>query len=207
MENEMESSATVEISTKVLRALEFIEKIGVTGEQLRNMYRNTAEAKGITEIEREMVTQKLESVMRSSFPKDADKLFGKRYGISSGNKSAPAVELLEEVYAHVTQEFEWAENLHKNGVKVGGSMVGGRQYLAWYLSFKGHNKWGTSFSYRQDAEDSPPRVEVSIYQGSMNLQSDRIEKDLTTFSLDEVDNAVSHFKDCLITVKCPMKVK
>ncbi len=65
------------------------------------------------------------------------------------NKNDKPVEMLEEIYHVVSSKYDLSDNLHKNGVKVGGDMIGGRSYIGWYISYKNRDKWGTSISYRQ----------------------------------------------------------
>jgi len=202
MDNE---SAASTISVKVMRVLEVIETKGMEYTRLMNLYKNTAEAKNISEFERELVTEKLESVIRSSYPKEGDKLLGKQYNVGSGNKSYPAVSLLEEVYEDIKLHYDLNLNIHKNGVKVGGSMLGGRQYIAWYISYKGPRNYGTSFAYRQDTEESSPVLEVSSYEGSMNTpvtkrgeeSSSGSYKEMETFSIEKKKEAILHFKQKL----------
>ena len=169
----------IEISTKVLRVLEFIEKKDVQYGELINLYNNATKNKLITEIERELVTHRLEAVMMKSFPKESIKV------LRGGNKNDKPVEILEEIYHTIETKFYLSENLHKNGVKVGGSMIGGRQYIAWYISYKNTTNRGASISYRQDTPEDDPRLEVSIYQGSLNPDT-QMENEIQTFPIEAV---------------------
>ena len=82
-------------------------------------------------------------------------------------------------------------------------MIGGRQYVAWYMSFKGKSDWGTSIAYRQTTKEIDPIIEVSIYLGSMN-DSTAKEKELTDFDfLMSKWSATNYFRDCLDMVGCP----
>ena len=199
----MSEDKSISISTKVLRVLELIDKKDMEYSSLMNLYNNTTETKTISEVERELLTQKIESVIRRLYPKQADKLLGKEYNIGSGNKSYSAVVFLEEVYTSIQEDYDLKDNLHKNGVKVGGSMIGGRQYIAWYLPFKGKSDWGTSISYRQTTKETEPIIEVSRYLGSMNDNTTK-EKEMTDFcARSDRSKAISHFRDCLDMVGCP----
>ena len=124
----------MKLSEVAERALTFIKKDNVTYPELVNLYRNTAKSKTINEIEREILTQALETVMRTSFPQQASNVLGR--------KDDKPVEVLEEVYNTVQTKFDLSGNLHKNGVKVSGDMIGGRSYIGWYISYKNRQGWG-----------------------------------------------------------------
>jgi hypothetical protein len=182
------------ISNQVKKVLEDIETQTDTYLQLTNLYTNATNHKSITDIERELLTQKVEVNMRTKFPRESSK--------SLGSKNDRPVEMLETIYQKIKEEFNLSQNLHKNGVKVGGSMIGGRQYIAWYVSYKNDDKWGSSIAYRQDTPDSKPVIEVSFYQGSIFTyltgdSSAAIEKDMKTFSINDHQEYFDYFRNCV----------
>ena len=156
-----------------------------------NLNNNATKDKEISEDERELLTQRVESVMRISFPKESGKVLG--------GKNDKPVEILEEVYHSIESKFDLSGNLHKNGVKVGGDMIGGRKYLGWYISYKNCQGWGTSLAYRQDTPDSDPRMEVRLYQVKSNGDHDEKHE----FRLDNLNDATSDYVYCLELVDCP----
>ena len=79
---------------------------------------------GISEYEREYLVDAVEKKIRVKFPNKAKKILG--------GKSAKAQELLDEVYKNLTQEFDWSNNNVGNKVKVGGSMISGKEFVCWY---------------------------------------------------------------------------
>ena len=181
----------MKLSEVAERALTFIKKDNVTYPELVNLYRNTAESKTINEIEREILTQALETVMRTSFPQQASNVLGR--------KDDKPVEVLEEVYNTVKTKFDLSGNLHKNGVKVSGDMIGGRSYIGWHISYKNRQGWGTSIAYRQKKSDTEPYLEVRIYQTGTKGQEDERHN----CGLGNTSQAESDFLTCLELVDCP----
>jgi hypothetical protein len=180
-------NANPTISEQVRKVLGDIDTQPYTYQQLTNLYTNATNHTGITDIEREILTQKVEVSMRTKFPRESSKLLG-----SINDKP---VEILEVVYRKIIEEFDLSRNHHKNGVKIGGSKIGGRQYIAWYVSYKNDEKWGSSISYRQDTPETEPRIEVSLYHRTMNAPA--IEKEIKDFSINDHQEYFEHFRDCI----------
>ena len=174
-----------ELSDEVKNALNLIENKDMTYPQLMNLFNNTEKSTRITEIERELLTQKLESVMRINFPRETGNLLG--------NKNDKPIEILEEVYHTISNKYDLSDNLHKNGVKVGGDMIGGRAYIAWYISYKNRDNWGTSLAYRQKTADTDPRLEVRLYHKSLWDKDDERQN----YRLADISEAVEHFSTCI----------
>ena len=181
----------VELSTKVLRALETVEKNRTDYTSLMNLYTNITKNKTISDVEREFLTQQVEVVLRTSFPKESGK--------SLGNKNDKPVEILEEIQHEIESKFDLSDNLHKNGVKVGGSMIGGREYISWYISYKNRQGWGTSLAYRQTTPEDDPRMEVRLYQ----VGSDGEHDEKHDFRLGDLSEAKEDYLSCLSLVDCP----
>lgn len=187
----------IALSTRVLRDLEEIEDERFEYDKLLHLYNNLTVTKLITEIEREFLTQRIETVIRTSFPKQ----YGRVYGRVLGNKNEKPLEVLEQIRYIADWHFDLSDNLHKNGVKVGGSMIGGREYIAWYISYKNRQGWGTSLAYRQTTPEDDPRLEVRLYQvGSDGEHDDKYE-----FRVEEWEKAKVEYMSCLTLVDCPQK--
>ena len=209
----------IEISTRVLRALELIETKYRSFDDLLALYTNSVNDKLVSEIERELLTQKLEIVLRTNFPSkhsQANIILGK------GNKNDKPVEQLELLYNKIAEDFNLSDNLHKNGVKVSGSMIGGRDYIGWYISYKNREGWGTSIAYRQKEIDTEPSLEIRIYQvgskgskvskdnvvnikPSKNISSLDIFDERHTFKIWESTEALDDYYTCLSLVDCPKR--
>jgi hypothetical protein len=184
----------IELSTRVLRALEEIEDEDVEYKELLTLYTNATKTKLITEIEREFLTQRIEVVMRTSFPRESGKTLG--------NKNNKPVEILEEIYHKLNEKFDFSDNLHKNGTKVGGDMIGGRSHIGWYISYKNRDGWGTSLAYRQKTPDTEPFMEVRIYQVGVKGENDERHK----FDLSKLSESYDDYVTCLHLVDCPIKL-
>ena len=139
------------ISEKVLKVEKSIEKEDKI-KVLQSWYDNIKNYAGISEYEREYLVDAVEKKIRVKFPNKAKKILG--------GKSAKAQELLDEVYKTLTQEFDWSNNNVGNKVKVGGSMISGKEFVCWYISYKNDNGYSTGLHYRQKTAEDDPYLDV-----------------------------------------------
>ena len=122
-----------EISPLVQNVLNNIDKNIYDNEGLKNLYVNTSRYQGITDYEREQLTEKIVGQLRTRFPKQSARMLG--------NKSTLAQETLTQILEEIKKDFDWTTN-NKVGdhVKVGGSMIRGDDFVCWYISYK--NEYG-----------------------------------------------------------------
>ena len=84
-------------------------------------------------------------------------------------------------------------------VKNGGDMIGGRQYICMYISYKNELGVNTGFLYRQLTPESEPFIEVHKRQvRKKNEESGMIEEKV--FTIEAEDEAVSLYKKFLSEV-------
>ena len=125
------------ISEKVLKVEKSIEKEDKI-KVLQSWYDNIKNFPSISDYEREYLIDAVEKKIRVKFPNKAKKILG--------GKSAKAQELLDEVYKNLTQEFDWSNNNVGNKVQVGGSMISGKEFVCWYISYKNDNGYNSNLS-------------------------------------------------------------
>ena len=180
-----------EISDNVKRALKIIEEKDLSKQELQNYYNNISTSKEITDYEKEVLTEAVEKTLRIKHPNVAKKLFG--------SKLVKAQELLGNLFIDLKAEFDWTNNGVDNKVKNGGDMIGGRQYVCMYISYKNELGVNTGFLYRQLTPESEPFLEVHKRQvRKKNEESKMIEEKV--FKIDAEDEAVSLYKKFLSEV-------
>ena len=173
------------ISEKVLRverSIEKEEKIKV----LQSWYDNIKNYQGISEYEREYLVDAVEKKIRVKFPNKAKKILG--------GKSSRAKELLDEVFKSLSQEFDWSNNNVGNKVKVGGSMISGKEFVCWYISYKNDKGYSTGFHYRQKTAEDDPCLDVDYRRVGKDYEKDR---EVKIFPVQLKDEAVNFFRDYL----------
>ena len=139
------------ISEKVLKVEQSIEKEDKI-KVLQSWYDNIKNYAGISDYEREYLIDAVEKKIRVKFPNKAKKILG--------GKSAKAQEMLDEIYKSLTQEFDWSQNNVGNKVKVGGSMISGKEFVCWYISYKNDEGYSTGMHYRQLTPEDDPYLDV-----------------------------------------------
>lgn len=180
-----------EISDNVKRALKNIEEKDLSKQELQNYYNNISTSKEITDYEKEVLTEAVEKTLRIKHPNVAKKLFG--------SKLVKAQELLGNLFEDLKEEFDWTKNGVDTKVKNGGDMIGGRQYICMYISYKNELGVNTGFLYRQLTPESEPFIEVHKRQvRKKNEESGMIEEKV--FTIEAEDEAVSLYKKFLSEV-------
>ena len=173
------------ISEKVLKVEQSIEKEDKI-KVLQSWYDNIKNYAGISEYEREYLVDAVEKKIRVKFPNKAKKILG--------GKSAKAQELLDEVYKTLTQEFDWSNNNVGNKVKVGGSMISGKEFVCWYISYKNDEGYSTGLHYRQKTAEDDPYLDVDYRRVGKDYENDR---EVKIFPVQLKDEAVKLFREYL----------
>ena len=140
------------ISEKVQKVLDLIKDKDMNNKQYFNLYQNALNYEDITDYEREILTEKLVSILRIKFPKQSSKILG--------NKSSAAQELLEEILTEIKKEFNWDKNRVRSHVKVCGSMINGEEFVCWYISYKNSKNITCGLGYHQKTPNDLPYLEV-----------------------------------------------
>ena len=180
-----------EISDNVKRVLKNIEEKDYSKKELQNTFNNITANKEITDYEKEVLIELVEKTLRIKHPNAAKKMFG--------SKEAKARELLENLFVELKDEFDWINNRVDTKIKTGGDMIGGRQHVCLYISYKNDLGVNTGFIYRQLTADSEPFIEVHIRQvRTKNEESRMIEE--KKFAIEAEDEAVSLYKKFLSDV-------
>jgi hypothetical protein len=78
-------------------------------------------------------------------------------------------------------------------------MIGGREYVSWYISYKNRQGWGTSLGYRQTTPEDDPRLEVRLYQVGSGGEHDEKHD----FRLGDLSEAKEDYLSCFSLVDCP----
>jgi len=173
------------ISEKVLKVEQSIEKEDKI-KVLQSWYDNIKNYAGISDYEREYLIDAVEKKIRVKFPNKAKKILG--------GKSAKAQEMLDEIYKSLTQEFDWSQNNVGNKVKVGGSMISGKEFVCWYISYKNDNGYSTGLHYRQKTAEDDPYLDVDYRRVGKDFEKDR---EVKIFPIQLKDEAVNLFREYL----------
>ena len=137
-------------------------------------------------MKREYLVDAVEKKIRVKFPNKAKKILG--------GKSAKAQELLHEIYKTLTQEFDWSNNNVGNKVKVGGSMISGKEFVCWYISYKNDEGYSTGLHYRQKTLGEDPYLDVDYRRVGKEYENDR---EVKIFPVQLKDEAMNLFRDYL----------
>jgi hypothetical protein len=175
------------ISSRVIKLEKLINTEDYSITQLKNFFTNAINSQTITDIEKELLINAVTKKIRIKFPKNAKKILG--------GKSKEAQELLEETYNTLEKEFDWSKNKVKNGVKVGGDMISGRQYISWYMSYKNDQKYATTLHYGQKSSEDEPFLNVDYRRIGKDYEKD---KETKIFPVELKDDAVNLFRNFLI---------
>lgn len=177
------------ISPKVKLALDMIQNKEMTNQEYTNFYINASKYEHITDYEREVLTEKLAAILRTKFPKQSARMLG--------NKSTLAQELLEEVMVELKKDFDFSSNQVGSHVKVGGSMIGGREFIAWYVSYKNSKGWNCSLTYRQKTPEDAPYLEVHHRQVTKNTE---FKPEKKNYPVEMRKQALEDYKNYLINI-------
>ena len=172
-----------DISEKVQKALDRINSKDLSKQELINSFNNINENTEITDIEREELISVVEKKMRIKFPNAAKKMLG--------SKSKKAQELLQEIFEELKNDFDWSKNKVKSHVKVCGSMISGKEYVCWYISYKNDEGYSTGLSYHQITSEDDPFLEVDYRRVGKDYEKDR---EVKKFPVQLKDEAVTLFK-------------
>ncbi|SMF72096.1 hypothetical protein [Candidatus Pelagibacter sp. HIMB1321] len=175
----------VNISEKVIKVQQLIEKEEKI-KILENWYENIKNHIGISDYEKEYLVSAVEKRIRVKFPNKARKVLG--------GKSAKAQELLEEIYQSLIKEFDWSQNNVGNKVKVCGSMISGKEFVCWYISYKNNDGYSTGLHFRQKKAEDDPYLDVDYRKVGNEYEKDR---EVKTFPVQFKDEAINLFRDYL----------
>ena len=156
------------ISEKVQKVLDLIKHKDMNNKQYFNLYQNALNYEDITDYEREILTEKLVSILRIKFPKQSSKILG--------NKSSAAQELLEEILTEIKKEFNWDKNRVGSHVKVCGSMINGKEFVCWYISYKNSKGITCGLGYHQKTPNDLPYLELAKREVNKNSNAEPILK-------------------------------
>ena len=173
------------ISEKVLKVEQSIEKEDKI-KVLQSWYDNIKNYAGISDYEREYLIDAVEKKIRVKFPNKAKKILG--------GKSAKAQEMLDEIYKSLTQEFDWSQNNVGNKVKVGGSMISGKEFVCWYISYKNDEGYSTGMHYRQLTPEDDPYLDVDYRRVGKDYEKDR---EFQKFPIQLKDEAINLYREYL----------
>ena len=171
------------ISKKIKDLILNIKNTERTIDKLKNLYNNILNSHELNDLEKEALTSEVEKKIRTDFPKSAKKILG--------GKSEKAKVLLEECLQELIEEFDWTNNKVETKVKVGGDMIGGREHVCWYISYKNLLGLNTGFVYRQITPSQDPYLEV--YSRRVGKNKDNNET-IKTFRVELKDDAMSEYK-------------
>ena len=167
-------------------ALNIIENKELSKEELINFFNNINENSDIDDVEREALVSAVEKKMRIKFPNAAKKVLG--------SKSKKAQDLLTEIFNELKNNYDWSKNKVGSRVKVGGSMISGKEYVCWYLSYKNEHNFNSGFHFRQKDAESAPYLEVDLRKVGKDFDNTR---EVKIFPVEQKDDAVSLFKKYL----------
>ena len=78
--------------------------------------------------------------------------------------------------------------------KVGGSMISGKEFVCWYISYKNDNGYSTGLHYRQKTAEDDPYLDVDYRRVGKDFEKDR---EVKIFPIQLKDEAVNLFKEYL----------
>lgn len=171
-----------DISPLVRQTLERIETKDYDWGQLSTYYENTLKFTDITEYERELIVQALESKIRLKNPRKAKSLFGP--------KDAEARSLLQCIYERTASECDLSANRVGNGVKTGGDMIAGKAYVDVYISYKNEDKWHAGLGFYQTSAEAEPKLRVRLYQGRENNAEGR---EMNEYPVNDLETAAQKY--------------
>lgn len=183
-----------QISPLVQKQLDRLDNGEMTESEMNRWRENATKTDRITEYEREIFLEKLETRIRNSYPVLSKKLFG--------SKDLPAVEALQNILNILEEDFDLSGNLVKSGIKVGGDQVSGRKHVSRHFSYKNNDGWSAGIGWLQDSPESDPFWSVAFYQKGRVSNPDSIRDDI--FAIDDTDGAITKIRDHFLEI-CPLK--
>ena len=81
-----------------------------------------------------------------------------------------------------------------NKVKVGGSMISGKEFVCWYISYKNDDGYSTGLHYRQKTAEDDPYLDVDYRRVGKDYEKDR---EIKIFPIQLKDEAVNLFREYL----------
>ena len=181
-----------ELSQKVKKIIEIIETKEHSKNELINFFNNAMNYPDINDLERETIVEAVEKKMRIKFPNTAKKILG--------GKSAEAKELLEEIFSILKEEFDWSQSRVKNKVKPCGSMISGKEYVCWYISYKNDQGYNTGFHYKQKTLEDDPFLEIDYRRAGKSDKNHTKNIDKKIFSVELKEDALNIYRNYLSKV-------
>lgn len=175
-----------EITQKVQKILEIIETKEHSKNELINFFNNAINYPDINDLERETIVEAVEKKMRIKFPKAAKKILG--------GKSAKAQELLEEIFSILKKEFDWSKSKVKDTVKPCGSMISGKEFVCWYISYKNDQGYNTGLHYKQKNSEDEPYLEIDYRKVGKEHEGDR---EVKIFPVELKEDALNLYRSYL----------
>ncbi|RBW57780.1 hypothetical protein [Ruegeria sp. A3M17] len=123
-------------------------------EKLKNLHANIQNHPALEDTDREMLNEAVMTRMRAVSPAIATRL--------GGPKDAKAREFLEGFFEQLSSELDLSGNLLKNGVKTGGQMINGEQYVDVYISYKTESGKNLSLAWLQATPESQAYLRVRL---------------------------------------------
>jgi len=107
-----------------------------------------------------------------------------------------AMQDLENIWKQASEKFDLSDNTLKSGVKVGGDITNGRQYIDLYISYKRKNRWNAGLAYHQKDKESGPKIIVKKYYKGENTDPNlsRCEFEYEN-KKDAIDLFIEHIKN------------
>ncbi len=98
------------------------------------------------------------------------------------------------MFKSLTQEFDWANNNVGNKVKVGGSMISGKEFVCWYISYKNDEGYSTGLHYRQKTPEENPYLEIDYRKVGKEYEKYR---EVKIFPIELKDEALNLYRNFL----------
>lgn len=172
---------------KVENIITRIEKNEYDAPKLIQIFKNAQQQKWISENDLEVLVSSIESKLREKFPAAGKKIFGA--------KDSTSRERLQNFYEELSKSIDLSNNKLKNGVKTGGSMINGSQYIYVYISYKNSNKHGVHLCIYQDSHDS----ELVIRSYKYHKNGDKPSND-HSYSMSEFEIVCDNYKESLVSI-------
>jgi hypothetical protein len=174
------------ISQQIDNVIKIIETKEQTKAELIALFNNANNHKDISDEQKELLIETVEKKLRKYFPSDAKKILG-----SKGKK---AQDLLEEILSTLKKEFDWSNNKVGSKVKAGGSMISGKQYVCYYISYKNEDNFSTGFHYTQNTPEDNPQLEIDFRKVDRKFENTKENK---FFEVELKEEALNLYKEYL----------
>lgn len=124
-------------------------------DELSNVYRRIDSYAGISEDDRDSLSEAIEDRLRTHWPRKARSLFGA--------KDAVARKLLDQIWSTSTLDVNVSRNKHNNRVKAGGTMRRGENYVDVYISYRRPEGGSVRLNIIQATPASSPNANLYTY--------------------------------------------